>query len=91
MRRLVTIDLSGADLAVFEAYEDAVLALLPKYGARLEMQVRSLDGATETHLLFFPDAAAYEAFRSDPVRLAKQEGWRASGAVSVGIEVEERR
>ena len=88
MRRLVTIDLSNADVPVFEAYEASVLSLLDKHGGRLEMRVRSLDGRSETHLLFFPDAQAFENFRADPIRVAAQDDWQRCGAKSVVTEVE---
>lgn len=82
MLRLVTIDLSAADLDAFERYEAAVLALVPRHGGRLELRVRALDGRTETHLLFFPDDAAFERFRADPGRLALAGDWERCGARS---------
>ena len=82
MLRLVTIDLSRADLDVFERYEASVLALLPKHRGRLDLRVRALDGRTETHLLYFPDDEAFDAFRSDPARLALADEWKRCGAVS---------
>lgn len=88
MRRLVTIDLSTADLAAFETYEATVLPLVAKHGGRVEMRVRALDAQSETHLLFFPNAAAYERFRSDPERVAVLGVWESSGATSDGVEVE---
>jgi uncharacterized protein (DUF1330 family) len=89
LRRLVTIDLAGADLERFEAYEAKVLPLVETHGGRLEMRVRSLDGGRETHLLFFPDAQAFERYRSDPKRVAVQSEWEQCGAKSVAVEVEE--
>ena len=80
---LVTIDLSHADLAAFERYEAKALDLMPRYGGRLELRVRAVDGQSETHLLAFPDEAAFEAFRSDPDRLALAAEWDACGARSV--------
>jgi uncharacterized protein (DUF1330 family) len=88
MHRLVTIDLSAADIQEFEAYEATVLPLLAKYGARLEMRLRSVDGLSETHVLFFPDMQAFENFREDPIRVAAQPSWKACGAKSVTVEVE---
>ena len=83
MLLLVTIDLSQADLAAFERSEAKALDLLPRYGGRLEMRVRTVDGQSETHLLSFPDEAAFEAFRSAPERLALAAEWEACGARSV--------
>ena len=82
MLRLVTIDLSRADLDVFERYEARVLALLPKHRGRLELRVRALDGQTETHLLYFPDEQSFDAFRSDPARLALANEWTRCRALS---------
>jgi hypothetical protein len=80
--RLVTIDLSQADLDVFERYEASVLALLPKHRGRLELRVRALDRQTETHLLYFPDEQAFDGFRSDPARLALADEWKRCRALS---------
>ena len=88
MLRLVTIDLTGADLERFESYEDTVLSLAGKHGGRLELRLRAVDGSSETHLLFFPDTQAFENYRADPERLSAQDVWRASGAKSSVIEVE---
>ena len=89
MLLLVTIDLSQADLDVFERYEASVLALLPNHGGRLDLRVRALDGRTETHLLYFPDEQAFEAFRSDPARLALADEWKGCGALST-VQLVER-
>jgi hypothetical protein len=87
--RLVTIDLSQADLDVFERYEASVLALLPKHRGRLELRVRALDGQTETHLLYFQDEQAFDAFLSDPARLVLADEWKRSGARST-VQLVER-
>jgi hypothetical protein len=52
------------------------------------MRVRAVDGSSETHLIYFPSDAAYEAYRRNPERLLAQDFWRASGAVSIAQEVE---
>ncbi len=89
MRLLVNIDLTAADLAIFESYEATVLPLVAKHGGRLEMRVRTLDGFCETHLLFFPDEMSLEAYRSDPERVAVLSEWEASGARSARVAVEQ--
>lgn len=89
MLRLVTIDLAAADLNTFERYEAEVLGLVPKYGGRLELRVRGLDGRTETHLLYFPNEAAFERFRADPGRLALSGDWDRCGARST-VQLVER-
>jgi hypothetical protein len=78
--RLVAIDLSGADVAAFDAYEAKVLPLVCEHGGRLEIRVRSLDGRTETHLLHFPDEQAFDRYRLDPRRIAAAPEWEKSGA-----------
>jgi hypothetical protein len=88
VRLLVTIDLSGADLDLFEAYEAAVLPLLANYGGRLEMRVRALDGSRETHLVFFPDARSCDNYRADPHRAARQSEWERCGAIAARLDVE---
>ena len=84
---LVQIDLSDANLELFDQYERCALALLSKYGATLEERVRSVDDLGEVHLLRFPDGAALDAFRADPERAALQDTWDRSGAVSTITEV----
>jgi hypothetical protein len=88
MHFLATIDLTDARLDEFNAYEAKVLPLLQNHGARLEMRVRSLDGKSETHLLFFPDAQALANYRADPGRVAVQGEWERCGARSSILEVE---
>jgi uncharacterized protein (DUF1330 family) len=83
---LVQIDLSEADLSLFESYEDQVLALLPHYGAKLEARLRSIDGRREVHLLHFPDASARENFRNDPALPAMQDVWKRCVARSTSEE-----
>ena len=87
MRLLVTIDLAAADIGTFERYEAVVLPLVAKHGGHVEFRVRALDNTREVHLLTFPDDGTYEAFRSDPNRLAVQALWAASGARTDRIEV----
>ncbi len=84
---LAQIDISEADLGLFEEYETQVLALLPQYGATLEERLRSTDGRREVHLLHFPDADALDAYRADPARAALQDLWRRCGATSAVTEV----
>lgn len=88
MLRLVTIDLSAADVSAFEAYEAKVLALLEKHGGCLEARLRSLDRACETHLVSFPSQSSFDAYLNDPVRQAALAEWDRCGAKSVSVEVE---
>ena len=89
MRRHVTIDLTIADIAMYEAYEASVLPLVERHGGRVVLRVRSLDGRTETHLLLFPDPEAFERYRSDPERLAVVGRWEKCGARAAAVEVQD--
>lgn len=80
MRLLVQIDLADADLAAFEAYEHAVLGLLPDHGGVLELRVRGIDRPVETHVIAFPSDAAFDAFVADPRRIALAQAWVDCGA-----------
>jgi hypothetical protein len=62
------------------AYEDAVLALMPRHGGRVVSRVRRVDGEPgpfEVQLIHLPDDAALESYLSDPVRVALAETHRA--------------
>ena len=87
MIMLAHFDLVGADLAAFEAYEDAVLPLLADHGAALQRRFRSPDNALEVHILYFPSADARRAYLADPRRAAQAKMWQASGASATLIEV----
>ena len=87
MRRLVTIDLRNADIALFEKYEALVLPLLSNYGAKLESQLRAIDNSKEIHFLSFPDTEKYEAYLADSDRLKVRHMWNNCGAVANSIEV----
>jgi uncharacterized protein (DUF1330 family) len=55
------------------AYEDTVLALLPRYGARVVSRVRRIgdeEGPLEVQVIELPDEAALEAYLVDPTRVA---------------------
>lgn len=87
MLMLVQIDISEAEMGAFEDYETRVLALLGNHGGKILERLRSIDGKSEVHLLHFSDACALEAFRADPARIALQELWLTSGALSRLTEV----
>ena len=65
----------------------AVLALLPEHGGRLERRLRSSDGTLEVHVVAFPSARAWEAYRDDPRRLAHRPLLVASAAETDTLEV----
>ena len=82
MHKLIVIDLTAADIDLYENYERKVIPLLDKYGGRMESGVRSVDGMIETHILFFPDVSSFEAFLSDPVRTQLQSECQLTGAMT---------
>ena len=57
-------------VASFNAYEDQVLPLLAAHGGVLQRRLSTDDGGTELHLVWFPSAAAFAAYRDDPRRAA---------------------
>jgi uncharacterized protein (DUF1330 family) len=62
----------GNERALVE-YEDQVLVLLARHGARLLQRVRNVDAATapyEVHIMEFPSEAAFGKYMDDPARLA---------------------
>jgi uncharacterized protein (DUF1330 family) len=66
-----------ADLS---AYEDTVLALMPRHGGRVVSRVRRIDGEEgpiEVQLIDLPDEAALESYRTDPARVALAETHRS--------------
>jgi len=65
---MIEIDLSVADIDVFDLYEGRSLRLLEEHGGNVIARVRDVDEVHEWHLLRLPSHAAWEAFRSDPRR-----------------------
>jgi hypothetical protein len=55
----------------FQAYEDAVLPLLPEFNGRLERRLRNQDGTVETHIVSFASDADFQNYRNDPRRAAQ--------------------
>ena len=60
----------AAGVEAFRGYEAGVIPLMPRNGGVLERRLRSGDGLIEVHVVSFPDAAAFEAYRADPDRAA---------------------
>jgi uncharacterized protein (DUF1330 family) len=84
---VAVIDLGDAEVG--RRYEDKVLELLKRHGGRLERRLRSTDGLTEVHLLWFPSRAAYDAFLADPRRAEYRAEFGASVPTGRMIEVDE--
>lgn len=84
---LVQIDISQANMSLFEDYETQVLSLLGNHGGVLVERLRSMDGKSEVHLLDFPDNRSFDAFRADPARAALQDLWSSCGALTTVTDV----
>lgn len=54
----------------FNEYESEVLPLLAAHGGVLQRRLRSEDGGTEVHLVWFPSALQFDQYRNDPRRAA---------------------
>ena len=87
MNLVAVVDLVEAEAG--RRYEDRVLVLLKRHGGRLERRLRSTDGLTEVHLLWFPSREAYDAFLADPARAEARAVLGDAVPTSRVVEVEE--
>ena len=55
----------------FQAYEAAVLPLLPEFNGRLERRLRNADGTLEVHIVSYASEADRQNYRNDPRRAAQ--------------------
>jgi hypothetical protein len=65
---IVRIPFNG--IADFQAYEDAVLPLLPEFNGRLERRLRNAEGTVEMHIISFASDADFANYRNDSRRTA---------------------
>ena len=84
---ILRVPLDG--VAPFMAYEHAVLPILADHGGVLERRLRSEGGTTEIHLIWFPSAAHFDAYRADLRRTEQAELLTQSGATSEIVRVED--
>ena len=73
------------------AYEDTVLALVPKHGGTVVSRVRRVgdgDGPLEMQVIHLPDESALRAYMEDPERLALADVHRAAVARTEIVNVE---
>ncbi|NBD23243.1 hypothetical protein GT019_05120 [Paenibacillus sp. T1] len=77
----MTANLTACGIEMYNAYEEAVLPLLERHGARLERRLCTADRLREVHLVWFPNRQAFERYRSDPDRARYGHLLQASGAV----------
>jgi hypothetical protein len=66
---VAVVEMAPGNAAAGQEYEDAVLGLLSRHGGLVERRTRSLDSATEVHIIRFRSRAGYESFMVDPDRL----------------------
>jgi hypothetical protein len=62
------VEMAPGNTAAGQRY-DTVLGLLDRHGASVERRMRSMDSATEVHIIRFRSRAGYESFMADPDRL----------------------
>jgi len=75
-----TFRIPAEGVALFQAYEDAVLRLISGHGGTLERRLRSMDGRIDVHIMSFATDAQLAAYRADPPRAAHAPMFEASGA-----------
>jgi hypothetical protein len=69
--RVLIARIPAEGIGDFQAYEDAVLPLLPEFNGRLERRLRNQDGTVEMHILSFASDADFQNYRNDPRRTAQ--------------------
>ena len=65
---VVVADIPTGAEAGFQAYESAVLPLLPRHGGRLERRLRTGDALTEVHIVSFASQEGFDSYLADPER-----------------------
>jgi hypothetical protein len=63
------VEMAPGNAATGQKYEDTVLGLLDRHGGAVERRMRSMDSATEVHIIRFRSRAGYESFMVDTDRL----------------------
>ena len=61
-------DIPDGAQAGFQAYESAVLPLLPRHGGRLERRLRAEDALTEIRIVSFGSREGFESYLTDDER-----------------------
>jgi uncharacterized protein (DUF1330 family) len=68
MITVMIADIPSGSEAGFQAYESAVLPLLPRHGGRLERRLRTGDSLTEVHVVSFSSQEGFESYLADEER-----------------------
>ena len=63
------VEMASGNATTGQRYEDTVLGLLDRHGGSVERRMRSMDSATEVHIIRFRSRAGYESFMTDQDRL----------------------
>ena len=65
---VMVADIPSSGVDRFQAYESAVLPLLPRHGGRLERRLRTGDALIEVHVVSFASQEGYESYLADEER-----------------------
>jgi hypothetical protein len=84
---ILRVPLEG--VAAFRAYEAAVLPMLLDHGGTLQRRLRTEDGLTEIHVLWFPSLEQVAAYRADPRRVAHAGLFTGAGATADVLTVQD--
>ncbi|MFI7547842.1 hypothetical protein [Actinoplanes sp. NPDC049599] len=87
IRVVALVEMAAGHVEAGARYEDAVLALLGRYGGKVERRLRTGDGGTEVQVLTFESRAGYEAVLTDPERLALRAGLGDAAPTTRVLEV----
>jgi hypothetical protein len=83
------VEMAPGSAAAGQQYEDAVLGLLDRHGGSVERRMRSMDSATEVHIIRFRSRAGYESFMADPDRLDSRDKIGDAAPTTRVLEVRE--
>ena len=85
---IVVAILTIGDRAAFDRFEAHAEAAMARHGAAIERRIAIDAPAREVHVVSFPDARAWEAYRADP-ELRELASLRAQGILATEILVGE--
>lgn len=83
------VEMAPGNAVTGQRYEDIVLGLLGRHGGSVERRMRSMDSATEVHIIRFRSRAGYESFMTDPDRLAYRDRIGDAAPTTRVLEVRE--
>jgi len=83
------VEMASGSVAAGQRYEDTVLGLLDRHGGSVERRTRSMDSATEVHIIRFRSRAGYESFMADPDRLGYRDRIGDAAPTTRVLEVRE--